>query len=405
MGRGTHRAAHRDRRRRDALRRPGVGKRRPQLLRAAALATPGWRSDRPRRDPACPRTRDDVGVGHRHPATGSDSTTPGRGTGPSRRPNGSCWSRTCPGCPPSPGSSRSSLVVSPPSPSWRSADPDDLDYLPSHPDVTVVSSIGTGNGHAPSRLAQLVTRPDAARRQRVLLVRRGGGRIPRRPKALPRPRVDGRPVRHHRLLAVRLRDLGREVRPRRRRRRRGLRTGAGRRQGRQGRRTRSSTKRSSGPASRHRDRLRPVTRRRRRRAPRHPTAAPPRHRLLLAAAVLARCASRVWRSAPRRRPGDRLARRRRLPRHRRPVDRARPADPPHRAGSARRARPRPVGHPDPGGGTQPAGGRRDPRHQLRCSPVRRQRRSRSSARQGSGPTSGSPSPARSSRCCWSTWSE
>jgi NADPH-dependent ferric siderophore reductase len=35
------------------------------------------------------------------------------------------------------------------------ADPDDLDYLPSHPDVTVVSSIGTGNGHAPSRLAQL----------------------------------------------------------------------------------------------------------------------------------------------------------------------------------------------------------------------------------------------------------
>jgi NADPH-dependent ferric siderophore reductase len=35
------------------------------------------------------------------------------------------------------------------------ADADDLDYLPSHPDVTLVSSIGTGNGHAPSRLAQL----------------------------------------------------------------------------------------------------------------------------------------------------------------------------------------------------------------------------------------------------------
>ena len=36
------------------------------------------------------------------------------------------------------------------------ADRDDLDYLPKHPDVTVVPSIGTGNGHAPSRLAQLV---------------------------------------------------------------------------------------------------------------------------------------------------------------------------------------------------------------------------------------------------------
>jgi NADPH-dependent ferric siderophore reductase len=35
-------------------------------------------------------------------------------------------------------------------------DGDDLDYLPSHPDVTVVSSVGTGNGHARSRLAQLV---------------------------------------------------------------------------------------------------------------------------------------------------------------------------------------------------------------------------------------------------------
>ena len=36
------------------------------------------------------------------------------------------------------------------------ADGDDLDYLPNRPDVTVVSSVGTGNGHAPSRLAQLV---------------------------------------------------------------------------------------------------------------------------------------------------------------------------------------------------------------------------------------------------------
>jgi NADPH-dependent ferric siderophore reductase len=43
------------------------------------------------------------------------------------------------------------------------ADPVDLDYLPPHPDVTVVPSIGTGNGHAPSRLALLVrglTLPD-----------------------------------------------------------------------------------------------------------------------------------------------------------------------------------------------------------------------------------------------------
>jgi NADPH-dependent ferric siderophore reductase len=43
------------------------------------------------------------------------------------------------------------------------ADADDLDYLPPHPDVTVVSSIGSGNGHAPSTLARLtrdLTLPD-----------------------------------------------------------------------------------------------------------------------------------------------------------------------------------------------------------------------------------------------------
>ena len=34
-------------------------------------------------------------------------------------------------------------------------DRDDLDYLPKHPDVTVVPSIGTGNGHAPSLLTEL----------------------------------------------------------------------------------------------------------------------------------------------------------------------------------------------------------------------------------------------------------
>lgn len=36
------------------------------------------------------------------------------------------------------------------------ADADDLDYLPAHPGVDVVASVGTGNGFAPSRLAQLV---------------------------------------------------------------------------------------------------------------------------------------------------------------------------------------------------------------------------------------------------------
>lgn len=36
------------------------------------------------------------------------------------------------------------------------ADRDDLGYLPAHPDVTVITSVGTGNGSAPSRLAQLV---------------------------------------------------------------------------------------------------------------------------------------------------------------------------------------------------------------------------------------------------------
>lgn len=39
-------------------------------------------------------------------------------------------------------------------------EPEDLDYVPSRPGVTVVPSIGTGNGHAPSRLAQLVTEFD-----------------------------------------------------------------------------------------------------------------------------------------------------------------------------------------------------------------------------------------------------
>jgi NADPH-dependent ferric siderophore reductase len=37
------------------------------------------------------------------------------------------------------------------------ADLEDLAYLPTHPDVTVVSSVGTGNGQTPSRLAQLVS--------------------------------------------------------------------------------------------------------------------------------------------------------------------------------------------------------------------------------------------------------
>ena len=35
-------------------------------------------------------------------------------------------------------------------------DQEDVDYLPRHPDVAVIASIGTGNGAAPSRLAQLV---------------------------------------------------------------------------------------------------------------------------------------------------------------------------------------------------------------------------------------------------------
>lgn len=36
------------------------------------------------------------------------------------------------------------------------AEAGDLDYLPSHPDVVVIPSVGTGNGHAPSRLAEMV---------------------------------------------------------------------------------------------------------------------------------------------------------------------------------------------------------------------------------------------------------
>ena len=43
------------------------------------------------------------------------------------------------------------------------AEHDDAHYLPAHPDVTVISSVGTGNGCAPSRLAELLrefTLPD-----------------------------------------------------------------------------------------------------------------------------------------------------------------------------------------------------------------------------------------------------
>ena len=114
------------------------------------------------------------------PANASDSTTPGRGTGPSRRPTGSSWSPTCPDCPPSPESSRNFPTASPPPSSSRSAERDDLDYLPRHPDVTVIPSIGTGNGHAPSKLAQLSPRTHAARRRWLLLVRRE-----RRPNPAP----------------------------------------------------------------------------------------------------------------------------------------------------------------------------------------------------------------------------
>lgn len=41
------------------------------------------------------------------------------------------------------------------------ADDDDLHYLPTRPNVTVMPTIGTGNGYAPSRLAELVGDFDA----------------------------------------------------------------------------------------------------------------------------------------------------------------------------------------------------------------------------------------------------
>lgn len=40
------------------------------------------------------------------------------------------------------------------------ADEEDLAYLPAHPDVTVIASVGTGNGHAASELARLVREYD-----------------------------------------------------------------------------------------------------------------------------------------------------------------------------------------------------------------------------------------------------
>ena len=184
------------------------------------------------------------------PATGSDSTTPGRGTGPSRPPTGSCWSPTCPGCPPPPASSRSFPAASPPPPSSRSPTATTSTICRAHPDVTVIPSIGTGNGHAPSRLAQLVrelTLPDG--RGYCWFAGRGR-RIPRRAQALPRPRLDDRPARHHRLLAVRLRDLGRQSSPSSKTRS-SRSTSAPWPTARATRwPPRSSTKRSNGPASR-----------------------------------------------------------------------------------------------------------------------------------------------------------
>lgn len=40
------------------------------------------------------------------------------------------------------------------------ADGEDLAYLPAHPDVTVIASVGTGNGHAAGELARLVREYD-----------------------------------------------------------------------------------------------------------------------------------------------------------------------------------------------------------------------------------------------------
>lgn len=108
------------------------------------------------------------------------------------------------------------------------ADDDDLTYLPTRPNVTVITTVGTGNGHAASKLAEL---------SRGLRLPAGRGycwfageaaEIAGGPQVRPQPRLDHRPVRHHRLLAIRLRDLGPEVRRGVRRCAGGLREGPGR---------------------------------------------------------------------------------------------------------------------------------------------------------------------------------
>ena len=92
-------------------------------------------------------------MGRRPPprVTGSDSTTPGRGTAPQPTADWQLLVADLSGLPALariieelPGGAPVTAIV-------EVADEADLDYLPHHPDVTVLPSIGTGNGHAPSQ--------------------------------------------------------------------------------------------------------------------------------------------------------------------------------------------------------------------------------------------------------------
>lgn len=83
----------------------------------------------------------------------------------------------------------------------------DLEYLPHRTNVTVIATVGTGNGDGESVLAQLVAAQPLPVRSRLLLVRSGA--VTRGAKVSARSTSLGcSAIRYPRLLAARLRGVG-----------------------------------------------------------------------------------------------------------------------------------------------------------------------------------------------------
>ena len=147
------------------------------------------------------------------PANASDSTTPGRGTGPSRRRDWQLLVADLSGLPAIariieelPDGVPATVIVEVADATTSTICPR-VRTSPSSP----ASAPETATPQADSRSSAANSRCPTARG--YCWFAGGGGRIPRRAQAPARQRLDHRPVRHHRLLAVRLRDLGRQSSP------------------------------------------------------------------------------------------------------------------------------------------------------------------------------------------------